>query len=229
MTRYVAPLLAVLSLAFVSVTQAATQFVEGKHYTRIQSPRPTSVPAGKVEVMEVFSYGCPACDRFVPVIKRIQSSLPPNAQMVFLPASFNPREAWPMFQRAYITAQMLGVADKNHEAVYQSVWQNGELAISDPTSHQIKTKLPTIEDAAKFYNKRSGVPVDKFISTAKSFAVDVKVKAADDLVRAYQVDSTPTLIVNGKWKLNNQSIESIDQIVELVKFLVAKESAPATS
>jgi thiol:disulfide interchange protein DsbA len=57
----------------------------------------------------------------------------------------------------------------------------------------------------------------------------VKVKAADDLVRAYQVDSTPTLIVNGKWKLNNQSIESIDQIVELVKFLVAKESAPATS
>jgi len=229
MTRYVAPLLAVLSLAFVSVTQAATQFVEGKHYTRIQTPRPTSVPAGKVEVMEVFSYGCPACDRFAPVIKRIQSSLPPNAQMTFLPASFNPREAWPMFQRAYITAQMLGVADKNHEAVYQSVWQNGELAISDPTTHQLKTKLPTIEDAARFYNKRSGVPVDKFVATAKSFAVDVKVKAADDLVRAYQVDSTPTLIVNGKWKLNNQSIESIDQIVELVKFLVAKESAPATS
>jgi thiol:disulfide interchange protein DsbA len=67
--------------------------------------------------------------------------------------------------------------------------------------------------------------VDKFVRTANSFAVDVKMKAADGLITAYQVDRTPTIIVNGKYRLHAESAGGYDQLIELVKFLVAKESA----
>jgi protein dithiol oxidoreductase (disulfide-forming) len=228
MNRYLAVLFAALSLVSLNAAQAATNWKEGQHYFRIQSMKRTTVPPGTVEVMEVFSYGCIACNQFVPVAKRLESSLPKNAKLVYLPASFNPAEAWPMFQRAYLTAQALGIADKTHDAMYEAVWKTGELGVVDPTTRKIKRTLPTIEDAARFYNKRTGVAVDKFVSTANSFSIEMKVKQADELVRAYQVDSTPTLIVNGRYRINNQSLTSYEELIKLVNDLVAQESAAAS-
>ena len=63
---------------------------------------------------------------------------------------------------------------------------------------------------------------------AQSFGVDLKARQADSQILAMQVPSTPTLVVNGKYRVNNENLESADQIINLVKFLVAKESAPAT-
>jgi thiol:disulfide interchange protein DsbA len=225
MTRYLAALLALLSVVSLPVARAAT-WTEGQNYFPITSAkRATNLPAGTVEVMEVFSYGCPACNQFVPIANKLQAALPANAKMVYLPAAFNPAEDWPMFQRAYFAAQALGVADKTHDAMFDAVWKpGGELAIMDPSQRQLKRPLPTIEDAARWYNKRTGVAVDKFVSAAKSFSVDVKMKGADDLIAAYQVDRTPTIIVNGKYRLHAESAGGYDQLIELVKYLVAKES-----
>ena len=72
-----------------------------------------------------------------------------------------------MFQQAYITAQVLGVADQTHDAMFTAVWQTNELAVIDPGTHAIKSKLPTIEDAAQFYKKNAGVPVDKFLAALR--------------------------------------------------------------
>ncbi|MGH8260602.1 MAG: thiol:disulfide interchange protein DsbA/DsbL, partial [Steroidobacteraceae bacterium] len=72
---------------------------EGANYFLVQPPQPTNVPAGKVEVTEVFSYACPACNAFYPVVDRLKESLPPNAVLDFIPAAFNPSEDWPVFQR----------------------------------------------------------------------------------------------------------------------------------
>jgi thiol:disulfide interchange protein DsbA len=155
---------------------------------------------------------------------KLKASLPPNAVMNFLPASFNPAEDWPMFQVAYFTAQTLGVADQTHDAMFNAVWQSGELAVIDPATHGLKSRLPTIEDAAKFYKDHAGVPVDKFLATSKSFSVDNKVRAAEDAIQRYRVDRTPTIIVNGKYRLFAESAGGNDQVVELVKWLVAKES-----
>ncbi len=102
-----------------------------------------------------------------------------------------------MFQLAYCTAQVLGIADRAHDAMFTAVWQTNELAVIDPATRSLKSPLPSIEDAAKFYNAQTGVPVEKFLATAKSFAVDVRVRAAEGLVQAYRVDRTPTLVVNG--------------------------------
>lgn len=132
-----------------------------------------------------------------------------------------------MFQLAYCTAQVLGVADATQDAMFDAVWKTGELAVVDPHTDTLKPHLPTIEDAARFYQSHAGIPVDKFLSTAKSFVVDMKVRTDNDLVQKYGIDRTPTIIVNGKYRVQVQSAGGPDQLIELVKWLVAKESKPA--
>jgi len=190
----------------------------------IQPARPTSLPKGQVEVTEVFSYACPACNLFQPTMHKLKKSLPANAVVDYLPASFNPTEDFPMFQLAYCTAQSLGVAEQAHDAMFDAVWKTGELAVVDPATDRIKPRLPSIEDAARFYQRQAGVPVDKFLAAAKSFAVDVKVRTDESLLQAYRIDRTPTIIVNGKYRLFAESAGGPDQVIELVKWLVAKES-----
>ena len=219
-------LAAMLGLGLCAPVHSATPWTEGVNYFLIVPARPTSLPAGKVEVTEVFSYACPACNLFVPTMHKLKRSLPPNAVIDFLPASFNPTEDWPMFQLAYCTAQVLGVADQTHDAMFDAVWKTNELAIMDTATATpgIKSRLPTIADAAAFYNRHAGVPVDKFLATSKSFAVDVKVRSAEGLIGAYKVDRTPTIVVNGKYRLQVESAGGEDKLVELVNWLVAKES-----
>jgi protein dithiol oxidoreductase (disulfide-forming) len=213
-----------LALAMSSMAHAATVWTEGKHYFLVNPPKVPALAPGKVEVTEVFSYGCPACNVFVPVMHKLQQSLPANAVLTYLPASFNPSEDWPMFQLAFCTAQALGLAEQTHDAMFDAVWKTGEMAIIDPATERIKGHLPTIEDAARFYNRRTGVPIDRFLSTAKSFAVDVKVRSDEDAIQAYRVDRTPTIVVNGKYRLQVESAGGTDQLVELVNWLVAKET-----
>jgi thiol:disulfide interchange protein DsbA len=216
--------LTVMMMAACTQAQSAAAWTEGVNYFLVDVAHATSLTAGKVEVTEVFSYACPACNLFVPTMHKLKASLPPNAVLDYLPAAFNPAEDWPMFQLAYFTAQTLGVADQCHDAMFNAVWQSGELAVVDPVTHGLKSRAPTIEDAAQFYKAQAGVPVDKFLATAKSFAVDVKVRAAESLIQQYRVDRTPTIIVNGKYRLNSESAGGYDQVIELVKWLVAKES-----
>jgi thiol:disulfide interchange protein DsbA len=215
---------AALLLTLGTPALSASPWTEGVNYFLIVPARPTSLPPGKVEVTEVFSYACPACNLFQPTMHKLKASLPPNAVLDFLPASFNPSEDWPMFQLAYFTAQSLGVADQTHDAMFKAVWQSGELAVIDPATQAIKSRLPAIEDAARFYKTQAGVPTEKFLAAAKSFSVDVKVRAAEGLIQSYRADRTPTIVVNGKYRMNVESAGGPDQVVELVKWLVAKES-----
>jgi protein dithiol oxidoreductase (disulfide-forming) len=219
-----AALLGVLALILVPVSQAAQTWTEGTNYDVITPAQRTNVPAGKVEVMEVFSYGCTGCNGFQPVMAALEHSLPANAQMVFLPASFLPQEDWPMLQRAYFTAQALGIAARTHQAIFDAVWKTGELAISDPATHRLKSPLPSIEDAAKCYERLTGVKADVFLATAKSFNVDLKMRAADSQVNAMQVPGTPCIVVNGKYRVNLDSMRSQDDVIGVVRYLVDKES-----
>ena len=68
-----------------------------------------------------------------------------------------------------------------------------------------------------------------FVSASKSFSVDLKMRQADSQIIAMQVAGTPTIVVNGKYRVNNENLKTSDEIIELVKFLVAKESAPAAA
>jgi thiol:disulfide interchange protein DsbA len=211
-------------LLLISASAEGATWTEGVNYFLVAPARPTSLAVGKVEVTEVFSYACPACNIFQPTMHKLKQSLPANAVLDYLPAAFNTAEDWPMFQLAYCTAQVLGIEQQTHDAMYDAVWKGGDLSVIDQSTRGLKTRMPTIEDAAKFYSQHAGVPVEKFIATAKSFSVDMKVRAAQDLIMAYRVDRTPTIIVNGKYRLFVESAGGTDQLIDLVKYLVAKES-----
>ena len=227
MKKFGLVLIAVLVCASVLPARAviAANWVEGTNYVVLDQAQPTTVPAGKIEVMEVFSYACPFCNKFQPVIHELEHTLPSNARMVFLPAAFNASEDWPMFQRAYFAAQSLGIADRTHQAMYDAVWKTGQLAIVDPSTNQLKRPLPSIEDAARCYSKLTGVSTQKILAAAQSFGVDAEMREADAQVMSMQIPGTPCIIVDGKYRIVMESLSSPDEVISLVKFLVAKASA----
>lgn len=211
-----------VAAAQAPVTSTDAKWVEGKNYFRVEPQQPTTVAAGKIEVMEVFSYACPVCWRFLPYADRIAKSLPANAQMVYLPASFIPQEDWPVFQRAYFAAVALGVEAKTHDAMFKAIHQTGELAVADPATGRLKNPLPSLQDVARFYAK-FGVKPDVFIATANSFAVNMKMKRADAQIKAMGVTGTPTMVVDGKWRYDLSTAGGVEQMVELTQYLVGLE------
>ncbi len=215
---------AVLSACCASAG-AQSKWIEGTHYFLVQPAQPTSTP-GKIEVLDVFSYACPACNAFQPTVDKLKAALPPEARMAYLPAAFNPQEDWPVFQRAFLAAQILGVAEKTHDAMYDAVWGKGSLSISDKITGRLlpQAQQPTIEDVAKFYTAY-GVKTEDFLAAAKSFTMDMQIRQADAQVLAEQVQGTPTLIVNGKYRVTPKSAGGYPQTIDLVLYLIAKEKA----
>jgi thiol:disulfide interchange protein DsbA len=143
--------------------------------------------------------------------------------MVYLPASFRSDEDWPVFQRAFFAAQALGLVDKTHNEMFDAIWKEGSLKITDPATRKLVNPLPTIDDVAKFYAKY-GVKAEDFVGTANSFAVNTKMKRADAQIKAYGVDSTPTMVVNGKYRITAQSAGGWDKVPALVKHLIEQET-----
>ena len=225
MSRSIALLLPLAIFTLAAGARAAT-WTEGVQYARITPAQQITVPAGKVEVLEVFSYGCPACNAFQPTMDKLRHALPANAQLAFLPAAFNPAEDWPMFQRAFLAAQALGIAERTHQAMYDAVWKSGELGIIVPGTNRLKSPLPSIADAASFYARVAGINPQQFLAMANSFGIDSKMRAADAQIVAMHVDSTPTLIVNGKYRVIRDELKNNDELIELVRYLVAKEGGP---
>lgn len=216
-------LMSILATAVAANAAAGPPWTEGKHYSVLTPVGAQPLAPGQSEVTEVFSYGCPACAQFAPFAHKLQQSLPKGTRFTLVPASFNPAEDWPMFQRAYFTAEALGLVDKTHDAVFDAVWKGGELAIVDPATGRLKDPLPTIETAARFYSQRTGVKVADFIAAANSFSVDMKIKEAEKYIRSYQVLSTPTIIVNRRYRTDVRSAGGYDDLLQLVAWLLAKD------
>ncbi|HMN43887.1 MAG TPA: thiol:disulfide interchange protein DsbA/DsbL [Povalibacter sp.] len=210
------------------LSASAATWTEGQHYFRVQPAQLTLAGPGKVEVAEAFSYGCPACNQFLPIMEEIEKQLPSQAQVVLVHASFNTAEQWPMFQRAFYTAQQLGLVAKTHESMFTAIWGGGPLAVVDG-SGRIKKPAPTIEDAARWYAQKTGVDAQKFVETSKSFAVDSNIRRAEAWMKACRVDSTPTLVINGKYRLTVRSAGGVQQTIELIDWLVARELAATTA
>jgi thiol:disulfide interchange protein DsbA len=200
---------------------SAESWAEGRHYFRLDRPQPAEKP-GTVTVTEIFSYGCPGCNAFLPFMQSIEKRLPPQVAVEYLPASWYPAENWPVFQRAYLTARTLGVAKKAHEAMFAAIWQTGELAIRDSRTGRAKSPLPSIEDVARFYQRVSAVPVAKFLETARSFSIDTEMRRSDALIQALRPDSTPTLIINGRYRTDTAAVDA-RKLGDLVLWLVEKE------
>ena len=213
------------ALAGASATAATVDspWVEGQHYFVVEPAQPTRAPKGKVEVVEVFSYACPACFQFYPTIDKLKAALPAAAQLRYVAASWHPEEDWKNFQRGFFTAESMGLVERTHDAVFDAIWKSGTLAIMDPVERRPKAQMPTIVDIAAFYAQATGTSQADFLATAHSFAVDAAMRGADEQIKAYQADQTPTLIINGKYRLTPTSAGNPDDFVKLAYWLVSRE------
>lgn len=193
--------------AFAADTAApATNWEAGKNYFAITPAQPTAT-GSKVEVLEVFSYACPHCAHFQPYAEQIKQSLPAGAVFGYMPAIFNP--TWEPYARAYYTAESLGVVDKTHQDLFDAL-------------HRDHIPMRTIDDLATFYAEH-GVDKAKFLATANSFEVESKLSRAREMVKNYGVDGTPSIIVNGKYRVTGASAGGYPQLIDLVNYLVKQE------
>ncbi len=180
----------------------------GKNYFLIEPPEPTA-SGDKIEVLEVFSYACVHCAHFQPYADEIKSKLPAYAQFSYMPAIFN--DAWEAFARAFYTAQSLGLLEKNHQAMFDAV-------------HRDHRQFNSFDDIAKFYGEH-GADVEKFKQVATSFEIESKIARSKTLVPKYGVDGTPSIIIDGKYRITGASAGGYPQLVALVDTLVKKEHA----
>jgi len=195
-------------LAMISGIAHAQPFEEGTHYQRIEGP--SVAIEDRVEVVEAFAYPCGACRNFLPYITSWEEELPDFIDFKRRPVPL--QQGWELFVLGYYTAQVMGLDTHDvHPALFRAV-------------HDERRRIRNLEDLAEIYAENSDSTSETFVSTAGSFAVDSYIrKNRSDLVR-FGVRSTPTMIVQGKWRISPNAFESYDQMLAAVDFLVAQEA-----
>ncbi len=192
---------AAFGAAAVTAQQAAAPpFEAGKHYTVISPAQPTSTDAGKVEVAEVFMFGCPACFSFEPHIQGWLERQGRLHQLRADPCAVGSHPESPIARARLLHGRSARQARGDRPA---------------PSSNEFHTNRNMLDTEAKLaaFFAKHGVDEATFKSTFNSFAVNAKVKRADELVRRYRVQSTPTIIVNGKYATGGPMAGSYERLV----------------
>lgn len=180
----------------------------GKQYVELGSAVPISKP-GKIEVVELFWYGCPHCFHFEPTINPWIEQLPDDVNFVRIPAMFG--GVWDIHGQAFITLETMQVEGKVHEAIFKAIQEDGK-------------KLATPEALADFLATQ-GIDRDTFLNTYNSFGVKGQVANAKRLAMAYQVTGVPSMVVNGKYRFDIGSSGGPEQTLQVADQLIAKERA----
>ncbi len=178
-------------------------------YKMIDPAQPTQVADGKVEVVEIFWYGCPHCYEFEPYLEDwLENKKPENVEFRRMPGIFS--DEWIPLGRAYYAAEELGVVEKTHQALFNAI-------------HKEKRHLNDQKSLAKFYAEH-GVDEDKFNDAYESDAVNDKVKKAFVAGRRYQVRGVPSIVIEGKYLTGSSIAGSFENMLKVTDQLVDKES-----
>ena len=197
--------------AFAAVAQAEPAApVEGQDYVLLEKPTATS--ADQIEVAEVFGYSCSHCAHFQPYADEIKSKLPAYAQFEYLPAIFN--DQWEAYARAFYCAQSLGVLDKTHADMFKAVHVLRSLPVQGVTPEQF----------ASFYAQH-GVQGKQFTDMMKSFGVESRLSRAKQFAMRSQAQSTPSIVVNGKYLVTVDPKRGYAHLLNTVEHLIAQERA----
>lgn len=207
MRALVASLLSLLSLA-CSAQNAGAAFEEGKHFKTVKTVAKPTDPK-RIAVEEFFWYGCQHCYHFETDISNWAKKKAADVDFIRVPASLG-RPEGVVHQKAYYTAEALGVTEKVHKALFDEI-------------HQKHRQLGTQQSLADFFNSQVGVLPDVFNSTFTGFAVDSRVRRADQLGKDYMIFSVPSIVVGGKYQTTAQMAGgTYPKMIEVLEFLVEK-------
>jgi len=205
----------VFALAFV-VSLTISGFVsadydEGIEYKLLPKAQPAPTD-GKVEVIEFFSYGCPHCYRFEPYIEKWMESKPDNVEFISIPAVFSAN--WEALASLYYAAEVLGVQEKMHPIIFEAM--HGSSA----------NKARSLDDLKAVF-EANGISGEKLEQALSSFTVAAKTRRAKNMTKAYDIQSVPNVVVQGKYMTNGTLAESHDNVFKVVDFLVEKITTEA--
>ena len=210
-------LLALCVLASVGTGMSAAvhaQGVEGTDYRKIEPPQPTDSP-GKIEVIEFFSYMCPHCKEFYPLVSTWAAKLPRNVVFRRVPVGFN-RPAWINLARAYYALQVSGDLDKLDGALFHAI-------------HDEHLQLFDEQSLADWVGKNGGHE-EQFAAAYASFGVNNQTVQADQLAEKYGIEAVPTLTVNGEYlAMGKQFAEMLANTDRLIDRVQAEARAAATA
>ena len=193
------------------VAPTGPALVPGTDYVEIQGGQPFDPLDGKIEVVEVFGYVCPACNAFQSSVRAWKAKLPADVRVTYVPALFGPD--WVPYAHAFYAAESLGLVDKTHDAVYD--------AIHNKNSLPGEGEKPTAAPIAAFY-ANYGVSAEQFTNAMNSFAINGKLNKAKQFAVRSQISGTPSLIVNGKYLVKGRNW---DDMLRIADQLIAQERA----
>jgi len=200
-------LFAIASLYSLPSLGQAERYIAGTHYQLIE-PAVRTADADKIEVLEIFWYGCPACYAFEPILNAWIDARADDVAFVHFPGIFNPMMK--VHAQIYYMSQALGVLDQTHGRVFDALV---------PQRKTLRTEQQIVELFADFSLDR--VEVQK---TFNSFAVRTKTNQAEKLTRDYKPTGTPSMVVNGKYLVSTAGpVNSQQEMLRVVDFLVEKE------
>ena len=181
---------------------------EGIDYSVLASPQPTE--RGKIEVTEFFSYMCPHCAHFEPVLEPWIKTLPKDVAFERIPVIFRPQ--WEAPARLYYALDEMNAVSRLHQAVFDAIHVEGSNLTTDAGVMDWAT--------------RKGLDTRKFSDIYHSFATQSKVQRAKQATAAYRIDAVPSIVVAGKYRAPTESFTgSHEDLLKVVNALIAKARA----
>jgi len=188
--------------------ETVAQTVDETKYQAVSNEITVST-GDKIEVTELFWFGCSHCFALEPSIKKWKKNIPENAVFKKVPAVFSAR--WEFHAQAFYAMQTLGVPDEAYDKFFS-------------TLHIERKQINNIGQLSSFlaaYDK-----TEKQVESAfNSFDVDSKMRLAKKITRDSGARGVPAMIVDGKYLTSQQLSGGTEQMFEVVDQLVAKAAA----
>jgi cyclophilin family peptidyl-prolyl cis-trans isomerase/protein-disulfide isomerase len=181
-------------------------FEAGDDYVVLERPVPTR-DRNRIEVVEMFSYGCPHCYEFEPMVREWSDRQAEDVDFWFFHAVWS--EAMKLYARAFYTAKQLGVGDRIHAPLFTALVQE---------HRSIRNEA----DLADFFAAR-GVDKAAFTEAFNSDEVDQGVQYAEQRVRLYHPSGVPEIVVNGKYRVDRMHAGGLAEMLTITEFLVDRE------
>lgn len=199
--------LAACALAVAALSSQAAEYGPGNGYKLLDNPV-TVMADGKVHVEEAFWYGCPHCFDLEKIITPWSKSLTSDVEFTGVPAQFG--RAWIAHAQLYYTADVLGVLDQVHDAIFNAF-------------HLQRQQLLSKGDQRDFLAAKAGVKPADFDKAYDSFAVKSRMKQANQRIQAFGINGVPALIVQGKYLVDSSTAGSHANMLRVVDFLIEQE------
>ncbi len=182
--------------------------VKASQYQQVV-PEQATKTGDKIEVLEIFWYGCPHCFDFEPYVNEWLKNKADDVEFRRMPGVF--RKNWIPGAKAYYTAEALGVTEKTHTAIFHAMQVE-------------KRKLDDADSIADVFEEQ-GVSRDDFDKAWNSFTVDSKVREAMQMSRQYGISGVPAVVINGKYRTSGGTAGSYPQLLKVIDHLVEIERA----